>query len=82
MGYYRKIVNNFASLTAPLSDLNKNGMPDTVHWSDDLQKRFEEIKCQLCNAPVLKLQDFVKDFVLRTDASDTGLYAVLLQKHG
>ena len=60
VGYYRKIVNNFASLTAPLSDLNKNGMPDTVHWSDDLQKRFEEIKSQLCNAPVLKLQDCVR----------------------
>ena len=82
VGYYRKFVNNFASLTAPLSDLTKNGKPDTVQWSDDLQKRFEEITSQLCNAPVLKLPDFDKDFVLRTDASDTGLGAVLLQKHG
>ena len=54
VGYYRKFVNNFASLTAPLSDLTKNGKPDTVQWSDDLQKRFGEIKSQLCNAPVLK----------------------------
>ena len=54
VGYYRKFVNNFASLTAPLSDLTKNGKPDTVQWSDNLQKRFEEIKSQLCNAPVLK----------------------------
>ena len=37
VGYYRKSVNNFASLTAPLSDLTKNGKPDTVQWSDDLQ---------------------------------------------
>ena len=44
VGYYRNFVNNFASLTAPLSDLTKNGKPDTVQWSDDLQKRFEEIK--------------------------------------
>ena len=44
VGYYRKIVNNFASRTAPLSDLTNNGMPDTVKWSDDLQNRFEEIK--------------------------------------
>ena len=82
VGYYRNFVNNFASLTAPLSDLTKNGKPDTVQWSDDLQKRCEEIKSQFCNAPVLKLPDFDKYFVLRNDASDTGLGAVLLQKHG
>ena len=72
VGYYRKFVNNFTSLTAPLSDLTKNGKPDIVQWSDGLQKRFEEIKSQLCNAPVLKLPDFDKDFVLRTDASYMG----------
>ena len=82
VGYYRKFVTNFASLTAPLSDLTKNGKTDTVQWSDDLQKRFEEITSQLCNAPVLKLPDFDKDFVRRTDASDTGLGGVLLQKYG
>ena len=82
VGYYRNFVNNFASLTAPLSDLTKNGKPNTVQWSDDLHKRFEEIKTQLFNAQVLKLPDFDKDFVLRTDASDTGLGAVLLHKHG
>ena len=65
-----------------MSDLTKNGKPDTVQWNEDLQERFEEIKSRLCNAPVLKLPDFDKDFILRTDASDTGLGAVLLQKHG
>ena len=82
VGYYRKFVDNFSSLTAPLSDLTKNVKPDTVQWNEDLQERFEEIKSPLCNAPVLKLPDFDKHFVLRTDASDTGLGAVLLQKHG
>ena len=62
--------------------LTKNGKPDTVQWNDDLQERFEEIKYRLCDAPVLKLPDFDKDVVLRTDASDTGLGAVLLQKQG
>ena len=82
VGYYGKFVNNFASLTAPLSDLTKNGKSDTVQWNEYLQERFEEIKSRLCNAPVLKLPDFDKDFVLRTDASDTGLGAMLLQRHG
>ena len=82
VGYYRKFVDNFSSLTALLSDLTKNGKPDTVQWNKDLQVRFDEIKSPLCNAPVVKLPDFDKQFVLRTDASDTGLGAVLLQKHG
>ena len=47
VGYYRKFVNNFASVTAPLGDLTKNGKPDTVQWNEDLQKRFEVIKSQL-----------------------------------
>ena len=69
-------------MTAPLNDLTKNGKPDIIQWNDDLHERFEEIKSRLCNAPVLKLPDFDKDFVLRTDASDTGLGTLLLQKHG
>ena len=42
---------------------------------------FNESKSLKCCAPVLKSQDFQKDLVLRTDASDTGLGAVLLQTH-
>lgn len=80
--YYRKFVPHYASITSPLSDLTKKGAPDVVIWSDQLQKVFIDIKSSLCNAPVLRLPDFDKEFIVRTDASDTGLGAVLLQKHG
>jgi len=35
----------------------------------------------LCSEPVLRLPDVNKPFVLRTDASDVGLGAILLQEH-
>ena len=40
VGCYRKFVDNFSSLTAPLSDLTKNVKPDTVQWNEDLQVRW------------------------------------------
>ena len=42
---------------------------------------FNESKSLKCCAPVLKLPDFQKELVLRTDASDTGLGTLLLQTH-
>ena len=80
-GYYRKFIPHYASLTTPLSDLTKKGAPASVQWNDELEASFTELKSLMCSAPVLRLPDFQKEFVLRTDASDTGLGAVLLQKH-
>ena len=34
-GYYRKFVNNYAHVTAPLTDLVKNGHPNKVEWIMD-----------------------------------------------
>ena len=80
-GYYRKFIPHYASLTAPLSDLTKKGAPATVQWKGELEASFTELKYLMCSAPVLRLPDFQKEFIFCTDASDTGLGAVLLQKH-
>ena len=42
---------------------------------------FNESKSLKCCAPVLKLPEFQKELVLRTDVSDTGLGTLLLQTH-
>ena len=79
--YYRKFIANYASIAAPLSDLTKRGCPSRVVWTDKVNPAFETLKRSLCNASILKLPDFERTFVLRTDASDTGIGAVLLQVH-
>ena len=79
--YYRKFIANYASIAAPLSDLTKRSCPTRIVWTDKVNTAFETLKRSLCNAPILKLPDVERTFVLRTDASDTGIGAVLLQVH-
>ena len=78
-GYYRKFIADFATLSAPLSDLTKKSAPNRVKWSAETDKAFNVLKKQLCSSPVLKSPDFQKEFILQTDASDRGLGAVLSQ---
>ena len=79
-GYYRNYIPNYATIAAPLTDLTKKGCPNKVEWGDSQQKAFESLKCHLMNQPILRLPDMTKDFILRTDASDQGVGAVLMQE--
>jgi transposase InsO family protein len=81
VSYYRKFIPNFAAITAPLTDLIRNGRPNQVVWDESCQKALSSVKQRLATSPVLQLPDFTKEFIVRTDASDEGLGAVLLQEH-
>ena len=78
-GYYRKFINNYSSLAAPLSDLTRKDIPNKIPWSDSCDKAFNTLKQILCSNPVLKTSDFSKPFILQTDASNRGVGAILSQ---
>ena len=82
VGFYRKFVPNFAEIAVPLTDATRDRAPVKVRWDDDCERAFVELKRILCAQPACTLPDFDKVFVLRTDASSTGLGAILLQDHG
>ena len=79
-GYYRRFVPNFSALAAPLSDLTKKNLPNRVQWTESCEKSFRTLKSRLGSEPVIRLPDPEAPFILRTDASNDGLGAVLLQE--
>ena len=80
-GFYRKFIPNYAEKAKPLTDLTSKGHPEKLIWCAEHQAAFDLLREQLCADPVLKIPDVKKPFVLRTDASEVGLGAVLMQEH-
>ncbi|GAQ80426.1 hypothetical protein KFL_000540030 [Klebsormidium nitens] len=76
-GYYRRYVQNYARIAAPLNRLLQNVV--VWNWVTDEQKAFELLKLKLTEAPVLRRPDFTRPSELHTDWSATGLGAVLAQ---
>ena len=80
-GYYRDFIANFAAIAVPLSDLTRKGQPNKVEWGEAQEKAYRTIKSYLTSEPILRLPDPAKTYFLRTDASNSGIGAVLMQKH-
>ena len=75
--YYRRFIKDFASLASPLHKLTEK--KSDFRWTSQCQEAFDCLKSHLVSAPILTLPDWSKPFLLDTDASDTGIGAVLSQ---
>ncbi|KAI5339223.1 hypothetical protein L3X38_018495 [Prunus dulcis] len=76
-GYYRRFVEGFASIVAPLTRLTRKDV--AFEWTEECEQSFQELKRRLTTAPVLALPDNVGNFVIYSDASLQGLGCVLMQ---
>ena len=91
-GYNRRFIEGYAATTRPLNDLlvghstypvarKKSAVKaPPFTWGEDQQKSFETIVSRLINPPVLGYADYNLPFTLHTDASVSGLGAVLYQR--
>src|SRR6266542_3526234 len=75
--YYRQYINRYADLAGLLYDMLKESGPAV--WGQAQQEAFNIIKNKLATEPIRAHPDFNKPFKLYTDASNTGLGAVLVQ---
>ena len=82
--YYRKFIKGYTKIACPLHELasGKNGKKKNhnVEWTNCCKESFDTLKAICSESPVLAYADYTKPFVFHTDASTTGLGAVLYQK--
>ena len=76
--YYRRFIPGFSKVAEPLFTLTRKDV--TFKWSKICEKAFQQLKTLLTTAPLLIFPNFNKEFILETDASISGLGAVLAQQ--
>eukprot|EP00253_Pinus_taeda_P004183 PITA_04183 len=75
--YYRRLIMNFSWIAYPITSLQRKGKE--FEWVEKCEASFEELKQLLTHAPMLKIEDPNKEFVVSTDICKRGLGRVLMQ---
>ena len=76
-GYYRRFIQDFSKIALPLTKLLKKEAK--FLWDEKCEASFQLLKERLTSAPILTLPSGKGGFVIYTDASGSGLGAVLMQ---
>ena len=77
--YYREFIKGYADKVYPMQKLMRN-KGKKFEWNDEAQVAFENIKRELCEAPVLGMPTEKGMYTLDTDASVVAISGILHQK--
>ena len=77
--YYREFIKGYADKVYPMQKLMRN-KGKKIEWNDEAQVAFENIKRELCEAPVLGMPTEKGINVLDTDASVLAITGILHQE--
>ena len=76
-GYYRKFIQDYATIVQPLTRLLKKKVP--YLWTEECAKSLNTLKSAMISSDILMYPDFMKEFILDTDCSGIAMGAVLSQ---
>ena len=79
INYYRRFIPNLSEMTQPLI-INLRGKNKEFIWNEVQDKAYLQILDHLCKFPILRMPDYNKPFILRTDASQVGFGGMLAQE--
>ena len=74
-GYYRRFIEGFSKIANPITSLQCK----KFDWNFICEESFKKLKTLLTTAPILRIADPNKDFVVCTYACNDGLAGVLTQ---
>jgi hypothetical protein len=77
-GYYRRFIAGFSRIAHSITSLQKK--EKKFQWTEECESSFQRLKQLLTSAPILKIADPNKDYVVCTDACKEGLGGVLSQE--
>ena len=77
--YYREFIKGYADKVYPMQKLMRN-KGKKFEWNDEAQVAFENIKRELCKAPVLGMPTEKGMYFLDTDASVVAISGILHQE--
>ena len=76
-GYYRRFIEDFSRLAAPMTKLTRKEVK--FEWNDSCDRAFHELKRRLTSAPILVVPERGQEYSVYCDASKDGLGCVLMQ---
>jgi hypothetical protein len=76
-GYYRRFIKGSSNIVCLITSLRKRGV--IFVWKTECEEIFHQLKHLLTNAPMLKIENPNKDFLVCTNSSKEGLGGVLMQ---
>ena len=77
ISYYRRFIPNCSRIASPLYKLLKKDAKFV--WTEGQVNAFQHLKSKLFSRPILQYPDFSKEFIIKTDARNSDLGAVLSQ---
>jgi hypothetical protein len=77
-GYFRHLIENYAKISGPLTDLNGGPKNQPVTLSEKAKTAWQKIRDIITIMPVVKIFDWMLPVIIKTDSSQKFVKAVIL----